>query len=192
MHPVRSVAWLAIVVVAGGLLLADGLLAHAQATSTAGGKTPTAGNAAASPVSKAAIAGDAAATPASKAPKIPAGTAAAVLGKDKAQAILGDPVVSTKGQNMGRIVDVIVDKKGTPRAAIIDFGGFLGVGSRKIAVAWNELHFSPAGKAKQITLDLTRDQLKSAPAYEKGKPVVVLKAKGKIQPMPIGEYPLDQ
>ena len=178
MHPVRSVAWLAMVVVAGGLLLADGLLAHAQATATAGGKTPAAGHAAASPVSKA--------------PKIPAGTAAAVLSKDKAQAILGDPVISTKGQNMGRIVDVIVDKKGTPRAAIIDFGGFLGVGSRKIAVAWNALHFSPAGKAKQITLDLTRDQLKAAPAYEKGKPVVVLKAKGKTQPMPTSEYPLDQ
>ena len=42
---------------------------------------------------------------------------------------------------MGRIVDVIVDRSGQVRAAIIDFGGFLGVGSRKIAVDWNALHF---------------------------------------------------
>ena len=42
---------------------------------------------------------------------------------------------------MGRIVDVIVDRTGTVRAAVIDFGGFLGVGSRKIVVDWSALHF---------------------------------------------------
>ncbi|HKR19650.1 MAG TPA: PRC-barrel domain-containing protein [Stellaceae bacterium] len=122
---------------------------------------------------------------------VPAGTPAAILTKDKAQAILGKPVTSTKGEAMGRIVDVIVDKAGTTRAAIIDFGGFLGVGSRQIAVDWAALHFSPAGQPERITLDLTRDQLKSAPQYEKGKPVVVLGASGNTQPLAEGEYPLD-
>ncbi|MBU6506357.1 MAG: PRC-barrel domain-containing protein [Alphaproteobacteria bacterium] len=122
---------------------------------------------------------------------VPAGTPATVLTKDKAQAILGKPVTSTKGEAMGRIVDVIVDKAGTTRAAIIDFGGFLGVGSRQIAVDWAALHFSPAGQPERITLDLTRDQLKSAPQYEKGKPVVVLGASGNTQPLAEGEYPLD-
>jgi len=119
------------------------------------------------------------------------GAPAAVLTKDKAQAILGKPVTSTTGEAMGRIVDVIVDKAGTTRAAIIDFGGFLGVGSRQIAVDWSALHFSPAGQPERITLDLTRDQLKSAPQYEKGKPIVVLGASGKTQPLTAGEYPLD-
>lgn len=122
---------------------------------------------------------------------VPGGTPAAVLTKDKAQAILGKPVVSAKGEAMGRIVDVIVDKAGTTRAAIIDFGGFLGVGSRQIAVDWAALNFSPAGQPERITLDLTRDQLKSAPQYEKGKPVVVLGASGNTQPLAAGEYPLD-
>jgi|SRR5579864_4564051 len=121
----------------------------------------------------------------------PVGMPTAVLAKDKAQAILGKPVTSTKGEAMGRIVDVIVDKAGTTRAAIIDFGGFLGVGSRQIAVDWAALHFSPAGQPERITLDLTRDQLKSAPQYEKGKPVVVLGASGHTQPLAAGEYPLD-
>jgi hypothetical protein len=35
---------------------------------------------------------------------------------------------------MGRVVNVVVDQSGQVRAAIIDFGGFLGVGNRKIAV----------------------------------------------------------
>ena len=94
-------------------------------------------------------------------------------------------VLNTADENMGRIVDVIVDRSGRVRAAIIDFGGFLGVGSRKIAVEWNALHFPPPGQANaKITLDLTRDQVKTAPEYQDGKPVVVLGALGKLEPLP--------
>jgi hypothetical protein len=71
------------------------------------------------------------------------------------------------------------------RAAIIDFGGFLGVGSRRIAVDWNALHFPEPGKpGERITLELTRDQVNTAPEYKDGKPVVVLGALGKLEPLP--------
>ena len=76
---------------------------------------------------------------------------------------------------MGRVVNVVVDQSGQMRAAIIDFGGFLGVGNRKIAVDWNALHFATtATKDDQITLDLTRDQVKAAPEYKEGRPLVVI------------------
>ena len=65
---------------------------------------------------------------------------------------------------------------GQVRAAAIDFGGFLGVGSRKVVVAWSTLHFMPAEENRQITLNLTRDQMRNAPAYQDGRPVVVLGA----------------
>jgi hypothetical protein len=51
---------------------------------------------------------------------------------------------------MGRIVDVIVSRDGQIHAAIIDFGGFLGIGIRKIAVDWNALNFAPVGKPGTI------------------------------------------
>jgi hypothetical protein len=71
------------------------------------------------------------------------------------------------------------------RAAIIDFGGFLGVGSRKIAVDWGALHFPPPTPPNaKITLDLTREQVKAAPEYQEGKPVVVLGSLGKLEPLP--------
>ena len=38
------------------------------------------------------------------------------------------------GEDLGMITDLIVDRAGRPRAVVIDFGGFLGAGSRKVAV----------------------------------------------------------
>ncbi len=108
-----------------------------------------------------------------------------ILNNHEVEGILGREVLSTADENMGRIVDVIVDRSGQVRAAIIDFGGFLGVGSRKIAVDWNALHFPPPAQPDaRITLELTRDQVKAAPEYQEGKPVVVLGALGKLEPLP--------
>lgn len=108
-----------------------------------------------------------------------------ILNKHEVESILGRQVLSAANENMGRIVDVLVDRSGQVRAAIIDFGGFLGVGSRKIAVDWNALHFPSTGKSgARVTLELTRDQLKTAPEYQDGKPVVVLGALGKLEPLP--------
>jgi len=85
---------------------------------------------------------------------------------------------------MGRIVDVIVDRTGTVRAAVIDFGGFLGVGSRKIVVDWNALHFGRVNnKSDSITLELTKAQVAAAPEYKEDTPVVVLGAAGSLSPL---------
>jgi hypothetical protein len=105
-----------------------------------------------------------------------AGTPAIVLNTQSVQAVLGKGVRSSTGEDMGRLVDVVVDQNGQPRAAIIDFGGFLGVGSRKIAVDWGVLNFSGRADKGVITAALTRDQVRSAPEFKEGSPVVVLGA----------------
>src|SRR5260370_37890221 len=64
-----------------------------------------------------------------------------VIGARDAHGVLGRDVRSTTDEDMGRIVDVIVDRSGTVRAAVIDFGGFLGVGSRKNVVGRKAPHF---------------------------------------------------
>jgi hypothetical protein len=108
-----------------------------------------------------------------------------ILNKHEVEGVLGREVRSSTDENMGRIVDVLVDRSGEVRAAIIDFGGFLGLGSRKIAVDWNALHFPAPGKpGSRIALELTRDQVKAAPEYQEGKPVVVLGSLGKLEPLP--------
>jgi hypothetical protein len=116
----------------------------------------------------------------------PAETSVTVLAPRQVQSVLGREVRSSANENMGRIVDVIVDRAGRVHAAIIDFGGFLGVGSRKIAVDWNALRFSPDSNTRDlITLELTRNQVKEAPEYKDKKSVIVLGAAGGLQPLPI-------
>ena len=106
-----------------------------------------------------------------------------VIGARDAHGILGRDVRSAANEDMGRIVDVIVDREGTVRAAVIDFGGFLGVGSRKIVVDWNALHFGKvANKSDSITLELTKEQVSAAPEYKEDTPLIVLGAAGSLHP----------
>ncbi|MCP3471486.1 PRC-barrel domain-containing protein [Bradyrhizobium sp. CCGUVB1N3] len=107
-----------------------------------------------------------------------------IIGASDAHGVLGRDVRSAADEDMGRIVDVIVDRTGQVRAAVIDFGGFLGVGSRKIVVDWNALHFGKiANKKDSISLELTKAQVAAAPEYKEDMPIVVLGASGTLQPL---------
>ena len=110
-----------------------------------------------------------------------------IIGARDAHGVLGRDVRSAADENMGHILDIIVDRAGVVRAAVIDFGGFLGVGSRKIVVDWSALHFGRvANKSDSITLELTKEQVTAAPEYKEDKPVVVLGASGILQPLQSG------
>jgi hypothetical protein len=84
---------------------------------------------------------------------------------EDAEAILGQRVTDAEANDLGRLVDVLVDANGQPQAAVIDFGGFMGVGNRKVAVHWSALHFYPADTKRKVTLDMTPDQIKAAPEF---------------------------
>ena len=94
-----------------------------------------------------------------------------VISGGAVRGVLGRMVQGADGKDMRRVVDVIVDPAGQVCAAIVDFGGFLGVGSRKIAVDWNALHFREAVKdGGSLKLELTQDQLKAAPRQRRSDP----------------------
>jgi hypothetical protein len=110
--------------------------------------------------------------------------AVTIIGASDAHGVLGRDVLSAANEDMGRIVDVIVDRSGRVRAAVIDFGGFLGVGSRKIVVDWNAMRFGEiVNKKDSITLELTKAQVAAAPEYKEDTPMVVLGASGSLQPL---------
>jgi PRC-barrel domain len=88
--------------------------------------------------------------------------------------ILGKEVQGASGEDMGRIIDVLFDPTGRPRAAIIDFGGFLGVGSRKIAIDWSTLRFAISGRKETVFAALNRDQIRAAPEYKDSHDIVAV------------------
>jgi PRC-barrel domain len=112
------------------------------------------------------------------------GTPATVIDDREVEGVLGKSVRSNADEDMGQIIDVIVKRDGHVRAAVIDFGGFLGVGSRRTAVEWSALSFPPSGTIDHVILNLTRDQVRLAPEYRPGEPVVVLGAVEAVQPKP--------
>jgi hypothetical protein len=91
------------------------------------------------------------------------------LPRDAARSLVGREVTGPSGAIVGRIVNVLMDENGQPRAAVLDYGGFLGVGRRRVAVAWRSLQFAP----DIVRLDITREQMGAVPDYKEGAPVVI-------------------
>ncbi len=88
--------------------------------------------------------------------------------------LLGHDVVGAGGTELGRIVDLLVDAQGQVRAVVVDVGGFMGVGNRKVAVAWSALRFAAGEKGPVISIPIPADRIKSWADYIVGRPVAIL------------------
>jgi PRC-barrel domain protein len=98
------------------------------------------------------------------------------------RSVLGIEVRSSHEKNIGRIVDLLTDPSRGVEAAVVEFGGFLGIGTRKIAIAWSDLRFQTEGNQLVATLDIPRDQLRAAPDYKPDKPAIVTKVTEPLMP----------
>ena len=96
---------------------------------------------------------------------------------DATVAVLGLSVFGPDKQEVGRLVDVLVDATGAPRAGVLDVGGFMGLGNRKLAVDWSTLRFAPGDKDRPLSVSMTVDQLRAAPEFRDAtRPAPVLSA----------------
>jgi hypothetical protein len=95
--------------------------------------------------------------------------------------LLGHVVLGDRNTELGRIVDVLVDTQGRLRAVVLDVGGFMGVGSRKVAVAWPALRFSTGDKGPVISTSIPPDRIKSWAEFIAGRPVAILGTTGAAQ-----------
>lgn len=82
------------------------------------------------------------------------------LGTDE---IVGKKVVSHQGEEIGEIEDVVVDTSSELKLAVIDVGGFLGIGEKSVAVGFDQLQLSDDGRVRS---DLTRESLETQPEYD--------------------------
>jgi hypothetical protein len=98
--------------------------------------------------------------------------------KSRLVSILGREITNREGDS-GRVIDVLVDLDGYSGAVVVEFGGFMGIGSRKVAVAWGALHFVREGDRSMLTAEITREQIRDTPEYKPGEPPSVLTIKSK-------------
>ncbi|MBO0766563.1 MAG: PRC-barrel domain-containing protein [Hyphomicrobiaceae bacterium] len=96
--------------------------------------------------------------------------------KSRLVSILGREVTNRDGDG-GRIIDVLVDLDGRSGAVVVEFGGFMGIGSRKVAVDWNALRFVSEGTQSLLTVDVSRNQIRDAPEYKPNEQPTVLTTK---------------
>jgi hypothetical protein len=87
------------------------------------------------------------------------------LAPNAAGTILGRHVFTPDNEDIGLLVDILAGPDGTPKAGIVDVGGFMGVGTKRIAIAWALLHVMLDSGDPRIVEDLTGDEATAAPEF---------------------------
>jgi uncharacterized protein YrrD len=77
--------------------------------------------------------------------------------------LLDAEVHSTSGDRVGEVEGVLMDKAVKTQAVIVDVGGFLGMGERRVALDWDELTVTANGD--KVTTRYTKEQLKGMREY---------------------------
>jgi sporulation protein YlmC with PRC-barrel domain len=84
----------------------------------------------------------------------------------------GTDVVGSDNQKIGDVSDILFDKSGKVEAFVISVGGFLGVGSKEVALAPSSFDVVPGqnGSADKLKLAATKEQLKDAQNFARYEP----------------------
>ena len=84
----------------------------------------------------------------------------------KASDLIGMDVQGTDGKKLGNIKDLVFDPdEGGVEYAVLEFGGFAGIGDKYFAVPWEALQLDQTNK--KLSLDVHKKDLKNAPGFDK-------------------------
>ena len=87
-------------------------------------------------------------------------------GQMSTNAVVGASIRNTAKEAIGTIEDAYVDKDGAIQVVIVSVGGFLGMGTKHVAVEWSDITFGRDGNELLLTTDWTKDALKEMPDYK--------------------------
>ncbi len=80
--------------------------------------------------------------------------------------ISGDKVVNRQGEDLGDIKDLMIDvDNGRVAYAVLEFGGFLGLGSKLFAVPLSAMEVDTENH--RFIFDQSKETLKDAPGFDK-------------------------
>jgi hypothetical protein len=96
------------------------------------------------------------------------GGAAEFTGQMSADDLMDENILNAANESIGEIEDVLIDDKGKVAAVVVEAGGFLGIGEKNVAVAFDQLKFAQDSDGDLVvTTAMTKEGLEAAPAYQK-------------------------
>lgn len=88
-------------------------------------------------------------------------TASDIISSERVE---GTAVYNRKGDKLGSIDELMIDKRsGHVRYAVLEFGGFLGMGTDRYPLPWSVLKYDTSLDGYVVPLD--KAQLEKAPRY---------------------------
>lgn len=86
-----------------------------------------------------------------------------VMGADT---LIGNNVYNNQAEKLGDIKEIMLDMRtGRVSYAVLEFGGFLGLGSKLFAVPWSVLKLDTV--EKNFVFNVSKESLENAPGFEK-------------------------
>jgi sporulation protein YlmC with PRC-barrel domain len=82
----------------------------------------------------------------------------------RASKLIGSGVVNDKNEKIGTLDDIIIDHSRV-MAGVLQVGGFLGIGSRRVAVPYEDLQIDDTGR-KIVLPEATREELQKLAEFK--------------------------
>lgn len=88
-------------------------------------------------------------------------------GEISASQLLDENVVNEANESVGDVNDVLITSDGKIAGVIVGVGGFLGMGEKDVALAFDQLSFARDNDNDLVVTTMaTKESLQAAPAYE--------------------------
>jgi sporulation protein YlmC with PRC-barrel domain len=88
----------------------------------------------------------------------------AVRNARRASRVIGSAVYNESNESIGEVEDILIPQAGSQPVAVLSVGGFLGIGSRLIAVPYDRLQRS-SDRDRWTLQGATRDSVRSMPEF---------------------------
>lgn len=107
-------------------------------------------------------------------------------GQLRAENLMGMTVISGDGERIGEVQDLIFDQSETITGVVVGVGGFLGIGEKRVGLNWEqaEVQQNPDTNEEVILVNLTREELESAPEFQTSEEQAAEDEAGAVAPLP--------
>jgi len=87
-------------------------------------------------------------------------------GSINASKVVGVNVVNNANDTVGEIGEVLLDESGKVSGVLVDVGGFLGIGTHPVKLAWNQIKMINNDGKLQAIVNMDKNALKQMPEYK--------------------------